>query len=457
MRTVMAAVLVVGLFDSGCSFSPLVRRAAVDYNRTLEETQNAVLLLNVVRGAKREPIYYTALSKLTGNVSGTAGLNAEFPYGSATVLKPELSLTGGTASFDVAPLDTQDFVRGIMAPISKKLFMYFWSQGWPRDLLLLALVGKIEISIDDNPAVTYSNYPPRHCDFAQYQAVVHDLLDEAKLRFRVHHCPSEVVPAGACSKRVVVSALEKDLQVESPKPGQCRLTKSEEAYELCFGVHCDEAIANDSAYCKTRNRDDAPKPANLEDSNEPTAAVSRVQFAAALHSEPLPEPARTAQRSWHIESSPYLRLDKAKKVSIVLSFRSPEAAMYYLGEIARESEQLSNSAVCERDEDLSANCDPEKEFVFEIPRIKTRTADKEESLPMLSVQSRQVFGSRSRGGTLPAVLEVSHEGRRYSIPDASKCPSQSMHTLSLLNQLIGLQKSSKDLPSQETLTVVPVR
>lgn len=56
-------------------------------------------------------------------------------------------------------------------------------------------------------------------------------------------------------------------------------------------------------------------------------------------------------------------------------------------------------------------------------------------------------------------LSVTYDGKRYVIPrldnDSHSCEGQrTMHVLSLVEQLIALQKSSKDMPTTATVRLI---
>lgn len=457
MRRFVGLLLVlVGV--SGCSFSPLVRRAAVDYNRTLEESQNATLLLNVVRGAKRQPFYYTALSKLTGNVKGSIGLDAEFPHGSPTILKPSLSLEGGTGSFDVAPLDTQDFIRGIMKPMEVPLFAYYWQQGWPHDLLLHAAVARIEVRWKREGCVeSFANYPGDHCAFSRYDALVRCLTsDGVKMGIASNDATETIAESRSCDSRIILAGLKKDDLKVKGKAGLCTLVRPKTGYNLCFGSACAKPAPGLEPSKRHVTDHDVPVDDRVRSSIGTQASVPKA-------SEPPPKSTCSEIDSTKLPDA-CSAIQSADSVTLFL--RSPEAVMYYLGEIERESEALRRDDVCRELPPSAIAPDPasfasckNRTVAFRVPSIKTRIDDHDRYLPMFAVQKRGGFlSARGKDKTDPAVLEVRYEGDAYRIPASDgTCRNQSLHALSLVNQLIGLQKSVKDLPSQETITVLPIQ
>src|SRR6185503_7299609 len=144
-----AALAAVALL-AACAFAPKETfvKAAYDYNLAVEESQNQMLLLNVVRASKRHPMYFTAISAMRGNITSSAGFgDSSIPVGggsaSAGTIAPNASYSANP-SFDLAVLDSKSFTRGILTPVPVETFQYYWDQGWPKELLLNLFVASIK-------------------------------------------------------------------------------------------------------------------------------------------------------------------------------------------------------------------------------------------------------------------------------------------------------------------------
>jgi hypothetical protein len=123
------------------------------------------------------------------------------------------------------------------------------------------------------------------------------------------------------------------------------------------------------------------------------------------------------------------------KVTMEFSLRSPEGVLYYLGQLLRVAEKKRTLEIC-----IQGRYEP----IF--------------------------FASTECGGR--GAASVFYEGQRYTIPregdDGMKCEGtqdryysssqcragRSMQTLSLLNQLIALLKSAKDLPGTSVVRTI---
>ena len=111
-----AAALPAALLSPGCSLGRDIARHSVDYNTTVERATDSVLLLNVLRARDRVPLHFSAI----GAIHGSLGLSAGFGYDltGASVNGTLPAILGSTSpSFDIGPLDRQEFARGISRPI----------------------------------------------------------------------------------------------------------------------------------------------------------------------------------------------------------------------------------------------------------------------------------------------------------------------------------------------------
>ncbi|NQT01466.1 MAG: hypothetical protein HQ580_05560, partial [Planctomycetes bacterium] len=112
--------------------------------------------------------------------------------------------------------------------------------------------------------------------------------------------------------------------------------------------------------------------------------------------------------------------------------RSPEAILYYLGEILR----AENST-----EDLN---DPN------IPKIDVSHDRSGASL------ARLFYAREATDNDIAPCVSVDYEGTKYVIPGDPDGygTDRSMHVLSLVSQLIGLQKKSEEVPSTGVVSVI---
>jgi hypothetical protein len=141
--------VLVAFLVSGCTFSSYLSQTAVDYNRSIETSSNALILLNVLRASEHHPLYFSSISVLRGSISATVGGTVSIPFGGAAITDvysadPTISVAVNPTT-DIVPLNTQEFMRALMTETTFETFAYFWNHGWDPTILLNVLVAKITI------------------------------------------------------------------------------------------------------------------------------------------------------------------------------------------------------------------------------------------------------------------------------------------------------------------------
>mgnify|MGYP001007143677 FL=1 len=144
----LVAALAASLSLSGCVPGASLSSRAVDYNTAAEAARNEMLLLNVLRARDRRPMVFTGLSRITGSVRAEARVGATATVSAAApdvqAYSPSFGFTD-SPTFDVAVLDSQEFTRGVMTPVSTEVLEYFWDQGYNREVLLYLVVDRVEL------------------------------------------------------------------------------------------------------------------------------------------------------------------------------------------------------------------------------------------------------------------------------------------------------------------------
>jgi hypothetical protein len=138
--------LLVLLSLAACSFAEPVARQAIAYNTAVETAANTLLIRNVLRARDNAPLHFTSIPQIRGSLSvGLAQPGAFGPAGPMAQNGAGLGLQALTSpSFDVAALDTQDFTRGLLEPLPPQLFRYFAERGVSEQLLALLLLESVD-------------------------------------------------------------------------------------------------------------------------------------------------------------------------------------------------------------------------------------------------------------------------------------------------------------------------
>lgn len=137
---------------SGCVVisKDFVAKGSIDYNETVEKAQNGMLLLNIIRASKRSPMYFTDFQAMRGNLTLNVKGGLSIPFGApigsyagSNIFTPETGFTTNP-NFDLILNNSNEFTLGLMKPIKMETFNYYWEQGWPKELLLHLFIRRIE-------------------------------------------------------------------------------------------------------------------------------------------------------------------------------------------------------------------------------------------------------------------------------------------------------------------------
>jgi hypothetical protein len=366
----------LGISLSGCVSSTMITSRTVGYNKVVEDSNNQVLLLNVVRARLRHPMYFTGLTLLRGSQSAQVGTGSSLLFGGEAprifTLNPNANLNINP-SYDVAVLDTKEFMSGITTPVDMKTLKYYWDQGWSRQMLLYLFVRKIEqgnrcfLNVPWNAAD--EGCEPGVPKLNEYLDRKLDIVEDPAPRRTPVGPPIQLDAGQAPGVGDIVNAYVNKLTLAKEKDKANVYQLYSEAKGFIF-QYCPE-----QRECDEKNRQHV---AIASDSDNPD--------------------------------------EKKPKIFI----RSPEAVLFFLGEIARE--------------ELEGRSPPQ-------------ALDSEgQKLPLFVVR-------HSSTQPLGAALSVEYEGEWYYIPSGPE-GGRSMHVLSLVNQILSLHKSRPELPSTSAVTVV---
>jgi hypothetical protein len=147
-------VLAAASILSGCEPIDVYAFRAIQYNFEAEETQNQVILLNIVRSSLHRPMEFTEITNIVGANSASGSLGFGFPIGphpaSAISTGTASGTIGGSTTFTIPVLDTQDFYEGLLNDIQPSLLGYYLQTPFiSKELLLNLLVERIVVHVTD--------------------------------------------------------------------------------------------------------------------------------------------------------------------------------------------------------------------------------------------------------------------------------------------------------------------
>ena len=384
-----------------------IARNTTEYNLVAEQAGNEMLLLNIVRASKRRPMYFTSFGKLTGTTTfevGTGGI--KYPFGSlggALDSDKYISPSAGykySPLFDLAVLDSQEFTNGIMKPVPMSIIEYYRSQGWPEEMLMHLFIRRIEIINPNAPngKDIYTNYPENQIEFQKFQNQIRDA------RWDIEVIPDitkigEVDANEASKLQNLINVQKAGLKLTEFKKTNKTQEKDKDEVNK-DGVNKDEVNKNEVNKDGV-NKDEVNKKMELR--------LSQDKYIFTFEKRG--------------QKTPFSEEDGK------IYTRSPEAILYYLGEILRAENRTENPY---------------------IPMIDV-SHDRSGASP-----ARLFYARKARCKDVTPCVSVDYEGTKYVIPGDpdGQGKDRSMHVLSLVSQLIGLQKKSAEAPATATVSVI---
>jgi hypothetical protein len=213
---------------TACALSGTIGRHGVAYNGSVEAATDTVLVLNVLRARDRAPLHFSTIGAIHGAFSLFAGVGTDLSSLRSGV--EPATLAGSSPSFDVGPLDRQEFARGLLRPLEPSLFRLLSDRGMPDQLLLHLLVSRFDEGPGGRSATNEPqnrqaldpaaraacadagiNAPPP-CD--RFQAVVDSLTRYGRLLFNGY---TRLIPLGP--RLTAKQAAEPQVLETSRQPG----------------------------------------------------------------------------------------------------------------------------------------------------------------------------------------------------------------------------------------------
>ena len=128
--------LALSSFGVACTQFELSDRQ-MKFNNALQDADNRQVLLNAARASKQYPLYFTAVGTVTSTgLADGSSVGFTIPFGPQNhniySMTPSIKLQEGL-TVATAPLDTQEFFQGFLSPIKAQLVAYYQNYGWTND------------------------------------------------------------------------------------------------------------------------------------------------------------------------------------------------------------------------------------------------------------------------------------------------------------------------------------
>jgi len=423
----LAAILLATTLSACASYNSRFVPTAVHFNTVVEDTNNELLVLNIIRASERRPMYFTRISALRSNftVGGGIGVNTAFPQEDVTRQTSEVgqatsSLTetlsrgvnsvsptasasySHTPGFDYQILDSQDFYRGILTPITTETAAHYMQQGWSRNLISMLTIESIEIRDKsgvkdpikyDNDPDTYDSDPDVETNLKKFQSFL-KCVNITPLE----RSANETVFAGVDQSKIM--SLE-DLDLFN-----------EARWAIGSKTRTD---GNTGKVILSRSQSDTLK------IGEPADKPECFEIKKALKDKTFTPTTETVQVPLNNTPSPTGLLASSEDREVHVTMRSLSGVIYYLGECLRAGEEACTYQ-------SSSN---EKRYISKITEKSRHT------------------------GNLPIAFETSLYSKTYMVPEGDvEGEDRTFTSLTFVNQMLNLQKAASAAPSTSTVRLV---
>ncbi|QDZ08372.1 hypothetical protein FPZ24_13540 [Sphingomonas panacisoli] len=369
---------------------------SVDYNRVVADTRDRMILLNVVRSAYREPTYYTAFTQIEGSLSMSGSVGADAANligpGPASVTPTVSGSFANAPTFAIIPLNSDEFSKGMLAPIGPDTIRLFLSQGWRPKMLAPLVVQKVECLYQDQVIGEVRNEPGGYTPgvtAASFEKIVFYTGPLAK-----GDVYTATVPGKDAMKLLAGGALDKFDITETASPIDPTLTTVTMTAKA--DQNLDARLPQEFAStCRTFLTKPNRETSSFKGLVESTAEAVSVSGLITAGGDRRPDAPRN-------------------ELSMNIVFRSTDGIVYYLGERLRATM-----------EGKIPDTDTDGDVLFRV--------------------GRDVPGA--------AAVAIDHRGSRWSIyasdigdreAGSGAIVDRSLQVIALLNQLISAQTSTKE-------------
>lgn len=462
-----AVMAVLALAIGGCAFKPQLQRVAVDQNQLVADTTNQLVLTNILRASERQPLHFTSIGKLTGNVQITAlgNMGGDIRNDDADTVKTgpqggliETSRAEGTdlykpflqgqvmsnSTIDVGVHDTQEFYQGMTGSVPASLIAHYLRQGWPEELLTYLLVGSVDFVARDEVrdatgavlfkqgevVATLDNDPWAPAGFAEF-ATCYQLAAYTKKANDSRLVNLRSLGPIALADLITLDGDKYDLVIDPDHPEErwiVRKGRATETLTLKRDAGCQQAAkSEEDAKAKALTEPQTPQPRPR--TTPLKSAGSGLAVDMELFGVQAAPPARSREPSAAADGGLAIAKLNVGRTSggmvsvetdIHLVLRSTDGLIYYVGEYLRAGKVQGG-----RPPFLMKGYDQTQRPLF----VATTERPKR------------------------AFAMTRFEGRTYYIPAGDE-GGRSSQVVALIEQMMNLQKSAKDRPTTQTVRVV---
>jgi hypothetical protein len=442
----LSVLISVGLL-SGCTIDTYAFRA-IQYNFEAEETQNQVILLNIVRSSLHRPMEFTEITNIVGANSASGTTSFSFPVGFRLPTGVTTGTAGGTlggsTTFTIPVLDTQDFYEGLLGDIQPSLLAYYLQSPFVSEELLFNLfVERIVVHVNGSACMNrhtaaceddFRNNPLHSEDIALFQTLANYLLN-LEISAEPVQAQSKTQTIKANGATINISGASSATSSDSSGGGSTQATP----YRLCFNPRVAGQGVPATAICGNA------QPKGTSQQIAPSTKVSGVLFSRDLAREMLDEvipaqddepkcPSGAPDPSGHDQFcfTQSIKAFAGHPVDITLEFRSTGSIFNFLGQLVETAEQSGRTYPLY----------PSAPF--------EQLADKLIPCWMTPNECKPIVLVRPSG--VATLVSATYNASLYAVPGDPNI-SYSPDVFTILKQLVALNLSGKNLPTTAILSL----
>lgn len=149
----MHRILALGLsiWLSGCGLAPtIIKSDTIAFGEVIEDTTNKLLVVNVLRARDKAPLHFSDIPVIRESMQQSASLGFLNILGDLRGTTQRDTRSGAitfqaSPSFELTHLHSKDFITGISSPIDPKIVKYWLDRGLDRRIVLLLFFSAVEI------------------------------------------------------------------------------------------------------------------------------------------------------------------------------------------------------------------------------------------------------------------------------------------------------------------------
>lgn len=221
---------------SGCVGPSVLRKQVLSYDEVAKDLDEQLLLLNIARVDRGEPIHFTTTSSIaaTFNWTTTVGAGGRLNRGSSSADFLDLNI-GASASenptFSIIPVSGEQFTKRVVTPFGENSFEFLVFQGGRIDQVMRLMASGIEVQGADGRFVRFiENDPRRPQEYEEFRRIgmhLQWLNDDRRLFVRTLVFEEMLIADFKSVPRAedINNGFDKGLRWRQKPDGNCELTR----------------------------------------------------------------------------------------------------------------------------------------------------------------------------------------------------------------------------------------